>query len=92
MFLREQELASSPTSLFPKFHHANQVLVARRFSSRFSLFLFLRLYDRLQDDEDEEVVFSLQRREGAEDEAEVELWPKSNLEVEICRFCFCTPR
>ena len=48
----------------------------------------LRLYDRLQDDDDEEVVFSLQRREGAEDEAEVELWPKGNLEVETCRFCF----
>ena len=45
MFLREQELASSPTSLstssFPKFHQANQVL--RGYTARNKAFFFTLL-------------------------------------------------
>ena len=45
MFLREQELASSPTSLstssFPKFHQANQVL--RGYTARNKAFFFALL-------------------------------------------------
>ena len=46
----------------------------------------LCLHRHLQDDDEEEVVFSLQRR-GEEDEGEGEVWPNGNLvEVGFQRF------